>query len=179
MTLYHHRDENNHFEIQKPHGYVPTEEEGEEGKEEPIEIVKDGAIIRLLHPSTGRNLHSHRIRAHVTTDQWEVSGYGNPNEGDENDEWVLEILSQGPPHPMDGTLRSLTTRFLLRHQVIGCLLTAESKKTLPPWGFAQVEVYCDQRNQTSNPHSIWNVEEHWNDKRNARSRAPVTTAFFF
>lgn len=179
VTLYHHRDENNFFVIRKPHGYVAKKQGGEEGKEEPLEMVKNGAIFRLVHPSTGRNLHSHKIRAPITTDQWEVSGYGNPDEGDENDEWMLEIVSQGPSSQMDGTLRSLTTRFLLRHRVTGCLLTAEAKKTLPSWGFNQVEVYCDQRNQTSNAHSIWNIEQHLNDKRNVQSLHAFPTAFFY
>ncbi|KAG0056592.1 hypothetical protein BGZ83_004374 [Gryganskiella cystojenkinii] len=155
VTLYSHRDHNNEFVIQKGHGEVESDT---------IEIVKDGAILRLLHKSTGRHLHSHPVRAPLTRDQWEVSGYGNPNEDDENDDWILETVDERAHNPRDGTLRSLTTTIRLRHRVLGCLLSAESSKHLPPWGFSQTEVYCDQRNQTSSAYSIWNVEEHWNDK---------------
>ena len=50
--------------------------------------VKDGAIIRLKHKSTGNFLHSHRNIPSPCTRQQEVTCYGC---GDDNDNWRLEV----------------------------------------------------------------------------------------
>jgi len=156
VTCYHHKDSNNHWIFKKPQGQALDAEE--------IRIVRNGDIVRLVHEQTNRNLHSHRVKAPVTTGEFEVSAYGSEEIGDINDEWVVEIVDEQSSHPKDGTLRSLTTMFLLRHRVVGCLLTAENVN-LPQWGFRQIEVTCDQRNRTKTPFSIWNIEQHWNEKR--------------
>ncbi|KAG0237666.1 Protein O-mannosyltransferase 2 [Actinomortierella wolfii] len=155
ITCYHHKDSNNNWFFRKVRG-VHVDADA-------IEYVKDGDTLRLVHETTGRNLHSHRVKAPITSSQWEVSGYGDEKVGDSNDEWVVEIAQEQGSGEKDGRLRSLTTRFRLRHKVLGCLLTAENVN-LPQWGFKQVEVFCDQRNRTNNDHSIWNIEHHWNDK---------------
>lgn len=157
VTAYHHKDSNNNWKVMKSLSEDQSESE--------VQIVRHGDTIRLLHNQTERHLHSHLIRAPVTITQWEVSGYGNLTHGDPNDEWIVEIVGEHVNYPLDGTLRSLTTKFLLRHRVLGCLLTAENGVYLPPWGFGQVEIKCDQRNQITSENSIWNIEQHWNDRR--------------
>ncbi|KAI8372721.1 Dolichyl-phosphate-mannose-protein mannosyltransferase-domain-containing protein [Radiomyces spectabilis] len=157
VTCYHYKDDNNHWYIRTPRG--SREEEYEEAPS--IRFVQDGDIVRLQHVPTGRNLHSHPINAPITTGQWEVSAYGNDTIGDTQDNWQVEIVDD-MVHSDKERVRSLTTRFRLRHVNLGCLLTANNV-ILPQWGFKQVEVYCDKRNRTDDPHSWWNVEEHWND----------------
>lgn len=157
VTAYHHKDSNNNWKVMKPLSEDQSESE--------LQIVRHGDIIRLLHNRTERHLHSHPIKAPVTVTQWEVSGYGNLTHGDPNDEWIVEIVGEHLNYPLDGVLRSLTTKFLLRHRVLGCLLSAENGVYLPLWGFGQVEIKCDQRNQTTLENSIWNIEQHWNDRR--------------
>lgn len=155
VTCYHHQDGNNHWIVTKVREDASTDEE--------IRFLTDGDVIRLIHNQTGRNLHSHQIKAPLTTSQYEVSGYGDLAQGDVNDEWIVEIVSEISNHPKNGRVRSLTTNFRLRHRVLQCLLTAENKN-LPEWGFKQVEVTCDKRNRTKSEHSIWNIEQHWNDR---------------
>ncbi|KAI9257774.1 Dolichyl-phosphate-mannose-protein mannosyltransferase-domain-containing protein [Helicostylum pulchrum] len=161
VTCYHHKDDNNHWTIRPPRSYDASYYENPED-ESFIRFVKDGDLVRLQHTSTGRNLHSHPVNAPVTSAQWEVSCYGNETVGDIQDNWKVEIVDDFVYQDKE-RVRSLTTRFRLRHEKMGCLLTADNG-VLPQWGFKQTEVYCDKRNDTENPHSMWNVEQHWNEK---------------
>jgi hypothetical protein len=75
----------------------------------------------------------------------------------------------------------LTTKFMLRHRVLGCFLTT-GKTPLPEWGFKQGEVFCDQSPRRSNKasgnwNSIWNIEYHRNHRRKSCNR--VLTSFLF
>ncbi|KAF9134757.1 Protein O-mannosyltransferase 2 [Mortierella sp. 14UC] len=165
VATYHHKDSNNQWIIVRPHALQkplgpdlwPNNYNGE------IRILKNGDIVRLVHEFTGRNLHTHRIRAPVTGTKLEVSEYGYWNQGDVMNEWVLEVVGEDSKLPQDGVLRLLTTKFALRHRVFGCLLTA-GKMPLPKWGFKQGEVFCDQSSKTSNKDSVWNIEHYRNDR---------------
>jgi dolichyl-phosphate-mannose-protein mannosyltransferase len=159
ITCYHHKDDNNHWIIKAPRG--SNAEDYEEA--DTIRFVKDGDIIRLTHANTNVSLHSHPISAPITTGQWEVSGYGSETVGDEQDNWKVEVVGDVAKGNDQKQVRSLTTRFRLRHVQQGCLLTANNV-ILPQWGFKQVEVHCDKRNRVDDPHAWWNVEEHYNDK---------------
>ncbi|KAF9195111.1 Protein O-mannosyltransferase 2 [Haplosporangium sp. Z 11] len=169
VTCYHHKDSNNHWLIRRPQSDSQSYDD--------IQIVRDGDVVRLVHEQTKRNLHSHRVNAPVTSSQWEVSGYGGEDVGDVNDEWIIEIVKEQSSHPQNGILRSLTTSFRLRHRILDCLLTAENVN-LPQWGFRQVEVTCDKRNRTTSAHSIWNVEQHWNDKLPAGGKSEYKSKFW-
>ncbi|KAF7732154.1 Protein O-mannosyltransferase 2 [Apophysomyces ossiformis] len=158
VTCYHYKDNNNNWIVSAPRDGNIEEYEPESG----VRFVEDGAIIRLVHEETSRNLHSHPISAPVTTNQWEVSAYGDQEVGDIQDNWKIEIVDDFV-HKDKERVRSLTTRFRLRHVNLGCLLTANNV-VLPQWGFKQVEVTCDKRNRTDDPHTWWNVEQHWNEK---------------
>ncbi|ORZ19601.1 Dolichyl-phosphate-mannose-protein mannosyltransferase-domain-containing protein [Absidia repens] len=159
VTCYHHKDDNNHWIIKTPRNAKEEDYEDENN----IRYVKDGDIIRLVHASTGVNLHSHPVSAPITTGQWEVSGYGSETVGDGQDNWKVEVVGDISKGYDNNGVRSLTTRFRLRHVQQGCLLTANNV-ILPQWGFKQVEVHCDKRNRVDDPHTWWNVEEHYNDK---------------
>lgn len=175
VTCYHHKDDNNHWTIRPPRNYDQGLYE-QPDDEDFIRFVKDGDIVRLQHTSTGRSLHSHPVAAPVTTSQWEVSCYGNETIGDIQDNWIVEIVDDFVYQDKE-RVRSLTTRFRLRHQKQGCLLTADNS-VLPQWGFKQTEVYCDKNNDTENPHSMWNVEQHWNEKLPAAPPNAYKSHFF-
>ncbi|CAO3683200.1 unnamed protein product [Rhizopus stolonifer] len=163
ITCYHHQDENNHWNIRP----ARDQEDSDEAYDQPenpdfVRLLRDGDKIRLVHIATGRNLHSHQVAAPVSSSQWEVSGYGNETVGDVQDNWIVEIVDDSLSKDID-SLRSLTTRFRLRHQRLGCLLTADNT-VLPPWGFKQAEVFCDKQSDDDSAYSMWNVEQHWNHK---------------
>lgn len=168
ITCYHYKDDNNHWIVRPPREAKNPEEYESETD---IRFVKDGDIVRLMHAMTGRNLHSHPINAPITTSQWEVSGYGDDNIGDIQDNWKVEIVND-VAHDDKERVRSLTTRFRLRHVQLDCLLAANNV-ILPQWGFKQVEVTCDKRNREDDPHTWWNIEEHYNDKRKLLLLRPV------
>lgn len=84
VTLYSHKDSNNDWIIEYPWGVNKNHSEGE------VEFLKDGDLIILRHNSTGRNLHSHRVPAPLTTEHYEVSAYGNKTFGDDSDIWRVE-----------------------------------------------------------------------------------------
>jgi len=139
----------------------------------PIKFLTHGDVVRLVHVPTTRNLHSHPVVGPVTKLNWEVSCYGNDTIGDKHDYWVVEVvddLRRGKDvkkHGRDdekGRIHSLTTRLRLRHEHLGCYLRA-ANTILPQWGFKQVEVTCDKENHPNDAHTYWNVESHWNDRR--------------
>lgn len=72
ITTYAHKDENNKWVIKKFDEEAPKLN----NKSAPIEIVRNGDLVRLEHIVTRRNLHSHRIPAPVTKKHWQVTGYG-------------------------------------------------------------------------------------------------------
>jgi len=157
VTCYHHKDSNNEWIVKKPRG--------EETSEDPPQLLKDGEIIRLVHAGTGRNLHSHPVKAPVSVAENEVSCYGNETIGDSNDHWRVEIHSDMLGGKID-TVKSLTTRMRFVHVNSGCLLRSHNV-ILPQWGFKQAETLCDKQKR-QDYHNLWNVEQHVNEKCNPR-----------
>ncbi|KAI9017818.1 Dolichyl-phosphate-mannose-protein mannosyltransferase-domain-containing protein [Gaertneriomyces semiglobifer] len=154
VTCYHHKDSNNEWIVSRAWG-------SPEPAANQTDIIKDGEVIRLVHASTNRNLHSHSVKAPITTSENEVSCYGNSTVGDVNDHWRVEkvddISGAGTT-----TIRSLTTRFRLRHVHSGCLLRSHAVN-LPEWGFKQAEVLCQKKGDPNSSNNMWNIEQHWND----------------
>lgn len=165
VTCYHYKDDNNHWTI------MPTWEEGAfVDPDGPPKFLEDGSMIRLVHTSTGRNLHSHPIIAPVSKQDYEVAGYGNLTIGDANDYWIVEVVDdtvRGKKQPGQ-KIHSLTSRLRFKHLNLGCYLKA-ANVVLPQWGFKQIEVSCDKENHPKDPHTYWNIESHWNDKRASSS----------
>ncbi|KAF7300996.1 Glycosyltransferase family 39 protein [Mycena indigotica] len=151
ITLYPHRDHNNDWQI--------TNATWEEIPSNGLMFVGDKARVKLFHPSTDKRLHSHDFRPPVSEVDFqnEVSAYGMANfEGDANDDWWLEIVS-GDKRDSHSTkrLRTIKTKFRLRHALTGCYLFSHKVK-LPEWGFEQQEVTCNTNAVMAN--SLWYVE---------------------
>lgn len=158
ITCYMHKDANNEWVVVRPWGYKRTSKD-----DTPLpEFVKDGDIVRLVHDQTGANLHSHDFYpAPLTKNAHEVTCYGNSTVGDQKDHWRIEIARETAldKPSTNKRIRSLTTRFRLRHVVSGCLLRSHSK-TLPEWGFKQNEVACVPEADDGDIYNHWNVENH-------------------
>ncbi|KAJ5540649.1 hypothetical protein N7494_005725 [Penicillium frequentans] len=156
VTCYHHKDANNDWFI------YPNRQEADYDAEADLRFIGDGDTIRLIHGSTGRNLHSHAIPAPVTKSHHEVSCYGNLTIGDDKDHWKVEVVDDAASRDRS-RIRTLTTAFRLRHPVLGCYLRA-GNVNLPQWGFKQIETTCVKDNKPGDVYTHWNVESHTNER---------------
>ncbi len=162
ITCYMHKDSNNEWVVLRPWDYQQKQQQNQNP-----EFVNDGDIIRLVHDQTKANLHSHEtFSAPLTKTANEVTCYGDSTIGDAKDHWKIEIARETSANkPSDNKrVRSLTTRFRLRHVATGCLLRSHSK-TLPEWGFKQNEVACVPDGNDDDIYNMWNVENHYNENR--------------
>ncbi|XP_053700812.1 protein O-mannosyl-transferase 2 [Synchiropus splendidus] len=150
VTAYLHKDYNNLWLVHRP-----------SGNDDPSgvpELVRHGDIIKLEHKETTRSLHSHLHEAPLTKKHFQVTGYGINGTGDKNDLWQIQV-SGGQKGDLVKVLRS-KVRFL--HKASGCVLFS-SGKTLPKWGWEQVEVTCSPYLKETLS-SQWNIEDHINPK---------------
>ncbi|OZJ02805.1 hypothetical protein BZG36_04273 [Bifiguratus adelaidae] len=161
VTCYHHKDANNYWQFR------PTRVSYIDDYDRNLYFITDGAILRLTHNQTGTNLHSHDVKAPITTSENEVSCYGNDTLGDANDYWQIEVVDD-VSHQDHTIVRALTTRLRLLHTVQNCYLAARSV-SLPQWGFKQIEVTCEKESKPNDAHQWWNIEEHINDRLPAAS----------
>ncbi|OAA71236.1 dolichyl-phosphate-mannose-protein mannosyltransferase 2 [Cordyceps fumosorosea ARSEF 2679] len=171
VTCYHHKDSNNDWFI-----YPNRSEPDYDANSTDIRYISDGSVIRLIHASTGRNLHSHEISAPMTKSDREVSSYGNLTVGDDKDHWQVEVVRDAASRDRS-RIRTLATSFRLKHPVLGCYLRA-GNTNLPQWGFKQIEVTCTQKNNPRDAYTHWNVESHWNDKLPAGDPGSYKSPFF-
>ena len=115
--------------------------------------------VKLRHISTDKALHSHEVRPPVSDVDFqnEVSAYGMPGfAGDLNDDWIVEIAKDSSKDSKSRKqLRTLASRFRLRHALTGCYLFSHKVK-LPDWGFEQQEVTCNKNAVMAN--SLWYIE---------------------
>lgn len=156
VTCYHHKDANNDWFI------YPNRHEPEFDSNADLKFIGDGAVIRLIHGQTGRNLHSHSIPAPISKSHNEVSCYGNITVGDDKDHWQVEVVDDVASRDRS-KIRTLTTAFRLRHPTLGCYLRA-GNVNLPQWGFKQIETTCVKENKPSDVYTHWNVESHTNER---------------
>nr|XP_040054810.1 protein O-mannosyl-transferase 2 isoform X1 [Gasterosteus aculeatus aculeatus] len=150
VTAYLHKDYNNLWLVQR--------KDDNDSRSGTPDLVRHGDVIRLEHKETTRNLHGHLHAAPLTKKHFQVTGYGVNGTGDTNDLWQVEVCGGQKGDPVK-VLRS-KVRFL--HRATGCVLYS-SGKTLPKWGWEQVEVTCSPYLKET-PSSQWNIEDHINPK---------------
>ncbi|KAF5349347.1 hypothetical protein D9758_011775 [Tetrapyrgos nigripes] len=158
ITLYPHRDTNNDWTILNAtaDNLAPVD-----WANEPVVHITSGMRVKLRHIMTEKHLHSHDHRAPVSEVDFqnEVSGYGMPGfAGDANDDWIVEIdkdYTDSGDRKAKERLRTLRTKFKLRHALTGCYLFSHKVK-LPDWGYEQQEVTCNKNAVRQN--SLWFVE---------------------
>ena len=71
VTTYSHKDGNNRWFVKKFNKPTPLW-----NSTDPIELVRNGDLVRLEHRPTRRNLHSHKEPAPVSRKHYQVTGYG-------------------------------------------------------------------------------------------------------
>jgi len=120
-------------------------------------FLKNGDVIRLQHPPTTRNLHSHVIPASITKLNYEVSCYGNLTIGDFHDQWVVEVV--------DDVRRWKGRKGKQDPRQSGLWMISQLPMPFCAGGFKQIEVSRVKDNDPFDPHTYWNVESHWNDRR--------------
>ena len=131
-----------------------------------ITILRHGDKIRLFNEVTRKFLHSHPLPAFVDAHHYQVTGYGDWNHYDPNDCWIVEIVDDvGASPPLtDGRIRTLTTRFRLKHCETGCYLGGE--RSLPSWAFRLREVTCNPSKDAVQDEKVWwMVEKHVDNRR--------------
>lgn len=178
VTTYHHKDENNEWEIVRAHDRKPGEKTLQE--EEKLEYIHHLQLVRLRHVKTGRHLHSHQIAGPVSANDYEVSAYGQEGYYDPNDLWVIEIVAD--PSEAAGPkrrLKNLLTTFRLKHVPTGCYLKSRNVQ-LPEWGFRQGEVTCEKEASgrgSSSRTLLWNIESNKHEKLEPGTAAQYRSRF--
>ncbi|KAH9963295.1 glycosyltransferase family 39 protein [Russula dissimulans] len=157
VTLYPHIDENNEWRIINATQDNHAETDWLDYPE--LVYIEPRSRIKLRHLSTEKNLHSHDYRPPVSEVEFqnEVSAYGMAGfSGDMNDDWIVEIETGGNRDPISGyRVRTLGTKFRLKHALTGCYLFSHKVK-LPTWGYEQQEVTCNKNAARAN--SLWVIE---------------------
>jgi dolichyl-phosphate-mannose-protein mannosyltransferase len=173
VTCYHYKDENNDWIV------LPRWDEPAYDPNAPLRFLKDGDVVRC-------DIHLHRETCTPTQSQL-------PSPNSTTKCLVTETI-RSVTYRTTGRLRSwtisrgeqkyfekihsLTTRLRFRHVHLGCYLRA-ANAVLPQWGFKQIEVSCEKENNPEDIHTHWNVESHWNDRRQSRWIAFLSDANHF
>ncbi|KAI9349029.1 Dolichyl-phosphate-mannose-protein mannosyltransferase-domain-containing protein [Obelidium mucronatum] len=174
VTLYGFRhDENNRFVFLEP---TPGATKPKDKK-----IIKNGDVVRIQHRLSGKNLRSHSEYGAPTSGELyrEVSFGGSEKEADELDLWKIIVVDD--LGKWKGPLRTLTTRFRIKHVKSGCFLRSDHMTKLDKnWGFEQQEVACtlDSINWENSRNSLWNIEEHWNPELPPATKKDYPWNFF-
>ena len=123
--------------------------------EQPIDVIKDGDVVQLVHGITSRALNSHDVAAPMTPQCQEVSCYIDYNISmSAQNLWKVDIINKDQFGEKWHTIHSLIR---LIHVDTNQALKFTGKQ-YPDWGFHQHEVGADR--VLVQDDTIWNVEEH-------------------
>ncbi|CAL1300761.1 unnamed protein product [Larinioides sclopetarius] len=148
VTCYSFKDVNNWWIVKRPN--VP-----DLVVSDPIDKIKHGDVIQIIHGITSRPLNSHDVAAPMSPQNQEVSCYIDYNISfPAQDLWKVEILNRETEGDVWHTIHS-HVRFV--HSTSGQALKFSGKQ-LPEWGFNQHEIVTDR--VVNQDDTIWNVEEH-------------------
>ncbi|XP_018574130.1 protein O-mannosyltransferase 1 isoform X2 [Anoplophora glabripennis] len=165
VTCYSFKDVNNWWIVKRP-------DKSDLVVEQPIDAIKHGDIIQLVHGITSRALNSHDVAAPMSPQCQEVSCYIDYNISmSAHNMWKVEIINREQNGDTWHTIQSLVR---LIHVDTNTALKFTGRQ-LPDWGFHQHEVAADRIiNQDD---TVWNVEEHRytkSDDQRERERDLVT-----
>jgi len=150
VSCYGYKDVNNWWIVKRP-------DREDLAVQEPIDVIKDGDVIQLVHGMTHRALNSHDVAAPTSPHNQEVTCYIDYNISMPAENlWRVEIINKeanGEP----ATWQSIGSQVRLIHQNSNQALKY-SGRVYGDWGYHQNEIVCDKvHNQLD---TIWNVEEH-------------------
>uniref|UniRef100_A0A2P2I4Q6 Protein O-mannosyltransferase 1 n=1 Tax=Hirondellea gigas TaxID=1518452 RepID=A0A2P2I4Q6_9CRUS len=148
VTCYSYKDVNNWWIIKKPHNTDLV-------VGEPLEPIKDGDVIQLVHGLTSRALNSHDVASTMSPHNQEVSCYVDHNVSmSAQNLWRVQLLNADQTQ---GMWRAVESQLLLIHVNTSTALKFSGRQ-LPEWGFKQHEVVTDKNLDQDDV--VWNVEEH-------------------
>ncbi|CAI5759397.1 unnamed protein product [Candida verbasci] len=169
VTTYGYKDANNEFliEFDIEHGLkeIYATLEGSDTNYKQFILNKD--TIRLIHKNSNCYLRANSLKAPIT-DALEVSCFGETENNELSDEWIIEIQHQDKsPSPnfqneSINEVHPISTSFRLKHKQLGCYL-ATTGKSLPSWGYQQGEVVCKYSLFNKDKNTWWNIEKHSNE----------------
>nr|CAG4642305.1 EOG090X015P [Evadne anonyx] len=148
VTCYPVKDANNWWLVKRP-------ERDDLLVTPPLDKIKHGDIVQLVHGITMNNLNTHNVAAPMSATKQEVSCYVDHNVSmPAQDLWRLVIVNRQEVGDVWHALSSLV-RFV---HVNTSAALAVSGRSLPDWGNHQLEVVADV--MTEQEYTIFNVEEH-------------------
>jgi len=159
VTCFHGSDDNDWWLVKAGHG--APQQAGD---------VPEGAVIRLEHVATRRNLHSHNISAHTQAGQQnppqkEVSCFGNDGNGDANCNWRIF-------YNQDGDESALRFQHVNMGNDHGNHFLHSHGLKYPGWGHGQQEVtICPGKNGDD----LWRVQERRVQESNVEGPALMST----
>ncbi|XP_023228671.1 protein O-mannosyltransferase 1-like [Centruroides sculpturatus] len=148
VTCYSFKDVNNWWIVKRP-------KKNDLVVSEPVDKIKHGDVIQLIHGMTSRALNSHDVAAPMSPQHQEVSCYIDYNISFPiQNLWMVDIINRETEGEVWHTIHS---HVRLIH-VNSTQALKFSGKQLPEWGFNQHEVVTDR--DINQDDTIWNVEEH-------------------
>ncbi|XP_013793858.1 protein O-mannosyl-transferase 1-like [Limulus polyphemus] len=148
VTCYSFKDVNNWWIVKRP-------KKNDLVVSEPVDKIRHGDIIQLVHGMTSRALNSHDVAAPMSPQHQEVSCYIDYNISfPAQNLWKVEIVNKDTEGAVWHTIHS---HVRLIH-VNSTQALKFSGKQLPEWGFNQHEVVTDRVIKQDD--TVWNVEEH-------------------
>ncbi|XP_012266663.2 protein O-mannosyltransferase 1 [Athalia rosae] len=148
VTCYSFKDVNNWWIVKRPgiDGLVVSK---------PIEPIKHGDVIQLVHGISSRALNSHDVAAPMSPQNQEVSCYIDYNVSmPAQNLWRVDIINRDQTGPIWHTIQS---QIRLIHVNTEQALKFSGRQ-LPDWGYNQHEIVADRI--IEQPDTVWNVEEH-------------------
>ncbi|CAG2104417.1 unnamed protein product [Medioppia subpectinata] len=148
VTCYSFKDVNNWWIVKKP-------EINDLVISEPIDRIKDGDYVQLIHGMSGRALNSHDVAAPVSPQNQEVACYIDYNISmPAQNLWKIKLLNSDETN---GFWHTISSRVQFIHVNTSQALKFSGKQ-LPDWGFNQHEMVTDKNHNQED--AVWNVEEH-------------------
>lgn len=148
VSCYTFKDINNWWIIKKPEREALI-------VNEPIDYIKHGDVVQIVHGMTHRALNSHDVAAPMSPNNQEISCYidYNISMAAEN-HWRIDIINRETAGDVWHTINS---QIRLIHVNTSQAMKFSGKQYLE-WGYEQLEVVGDRNiNQAD---TVWNVEEH-------------------
>ncbi|XP_050307273.1 protein O-mannosyltransferase 1 [Anthonomus grandis grandis] len=148
VTCYSFKDVNNWWIVKRP-------SKNDLVVEQPVDAIKHGDVIQLVHGITSRALNSHDVAAPMSPQCQEVSCYIDYNISmPAQNLWRVDIINRDLTGDKWHTIQS---QIRLIHVDTNAALKFTGRQ-LPDWGYHQHEVAADRvLNQDD---TVWNVEEH-------------------
>lgn len=112
--------------------------------------VNSGDKVRLEHQVTRKNLHSHpqaNFKSPITRQQ-ETTAYGSFGTGNDDDNWIIELL--------EGSKLEQGAKVILRHVSTGLVLHSHGDQAHKEYTDGEQEVTCLQRGDDND---VWQISE--------------------